>query len=378
MQPVSHIKIVTGNALGNDYIITDLHGSLNIFQQQIVPILEQNPQDRLFICGDLVDRGEASYDLVMCVKNLMQKFPGRLFCIRGNHEDMYLSNIEAFADTAVLEDAEQCANRSWYIFNNGGEWFFRLKQPEKNEIAEFFKTLPYIIYVEKAAHATGNRVPAFQIVHATPLTEPRMQALCAGVKKGQSVFLSSDEIHCITWARPKSIDSDNTISVIQRAETTTSIPTITYVGHTVFGARYSDYDQYTVCLDAGTARNQTVFMANHTEGDIKCIQDAARLDVSAGQQEIVAAFEALKEQMQGAHYFLGLFMSDKDLNGYDLYLDQTESTPFAETERDDTRFIGDNAEYSLHYLGFFMPDDEIGYALDEKKGNIINPMPPKR
>ena len=142
MQPVSHIKIVTGNALGNDYIITDLHGSLSIFQEKIVPILEQNPQNRLFICGDLVDRGEASYDLVMCVKNLMQQLPGRLFCIRGNHEDMYLSSVEAFSveafvDMAVLKDAEKYANRRQYILKNGGEWFFTLNQSEKNEIADF-------------------------------------------------------------------------------------------------------------------------------------------------------------------------------------------------------------------------------------------------
>ncbi|MES2203728.1 MAG: metallophosphoesterase [Pseudomonadota bacterium] len=93
LYPYPHLVKVPGNKEGDDWIITDPHGSLALVEK-IVDDLLLEKNNRLFICGDYVDRGEESFKLLQYLEN---KIGAPIFLIRGNHEDMLLRTI-AFLD----------------------------------------------------------------------------------------------------------------------------------------------------------------------------------------------------------------------------------------------------------------------------------------
>lgn len=99
--------------------------------------------DRLFSVGDLVNRGPNS-DQVM--DWLEQPW---FHSVRGNHEQMV---IDACDPTNPWAEN--------LLFQNGGQWFFKLDHIRQKEIAFAFESLPFMIEVE-----TPNQV-SFGIVHA--------------------------------------------------------------------------------------------------------------------------------------------------------------------------------------------------------------------
>ncbi|MES2203730.1 MAG: metallophosphoesterase [Pseudomonadota bacterium] len=81
---------IEGNSQGRDFVSTDPHGSLNEMRQ-VIALLRGG--DRLFLCGDYVDRGKDSLGLIRYLKKNQQQ--GKLiFMIRGNHEDMMLETLQ--------------------------------------------------------------------------------------------------------------------------------------------------------------------------------------------------------------------------------------------------------------------------------------------
>lgn len=92
----SDILIVPANADKNasDYIVGDLHGNDGMFK--IIDRNRTHASDRLFIAGDLVDRGAGNVDIVRAiVANNADARKGKIYCVRGNHEQLCLDTIEA-------------------------------------------------------------------------------------------------------------------------------------------------------------------------------------------------------------------------------------------------------------------------------------------
>lgn len=100
-----HVIKIQGNSQGCDYIISDPHGSCLAEFQQFYQGLQ--PGDRVFIAGDIGDRGQQSqqwYDYITSIQAISGALP--ISCIRGNHEDLIartsrcLSSFEALAQGA--------------------------------------------------------------------------------------------------------------------------------------------------------------------------------------------------------------------------------------------------------------------------------------
>ncbi len=124
------------------YVIPDLHGRLDALEHMLrasglfgAEGAWVGPADATLVqLGDIVDRGPHPRACVERLMGLLQRHPGRVRILRGNHEEMLLS-----------EDREM--NRSW-LFNGGkatladyGKDFDALCRG-KGPHAEWFRSLP--------------------------------------------------------------------------------------------------------------------------------------------------------------------------------------------------------------------------------------------
>lgn len=69
------------------YVISDIHGCYETFMKLINKI-KFSKNDVLYILGDIIDRGPKSYEIFKWIKQ-----QDNVFMILGNHEDMFIENI---------------------------------------------------------------------------------------------------------------------------------------------------------------------------------------------------------------------------------------------------------------------------------------------
>lgn len=135
---VAH-QALPGNLLGRDFIVGDLHGSYALLVEQLHAVRFDPERDRLFLPGDLIDRGAQSFE---CLMLLLQPW---VFAVLGNHEWMLLTWL-------ALRDSDY--HHPLDYLPNGGEWIFSLT-PEQQDLLrgpliEKLLTLPFVLTVEDA------------------------------------------------------------------------------------------------------------------------------------------------------------------------------------------------------------------------------------
>lgn len=135
---MSLIKRFEKNTLGQDFSVGDIHGNFTALQSALDAAGFNPEADRLFACGDLVDRGPE------CRESLAWLDKPWFHSVRGNHDD-YVVRF----DTCDIEN---------WIYN-GGSWFAGLNRDEQEEFRAQFAEMPIAIEVETDAGLVG-------IVHA--------------------------------------------------------------------------------------------------------------------------------------------------------------------------------------------------------------------
>ncbi|MBA3987738.1 metallophosphoesterase [Aliidiomarina maris] len=105
-----NVLTLAANQAGRDFVVGDLHGSLNLLERALKQLGFNPEQDRLLSVGDLIDRGEDSQTLLEYLDK-----PWFFACI-GNHESVLLDYMHG-------GDSQLAA--TWQRF--GGEWFFQLR-----------------------------------------------------------------------------------------------------------------------------------------------------------------------------------------------------------------------------------------------------------
>lgn len=98
------IQFLETNLTGKDYIIGDVHGALGALEKVINQL---QPKDRLFIVGDLIDRGDDSLGVITFINehNKDQSNP-RIYVAQGNHEQDFL-NIHAIITKNHPDEADK-------------------------------------------------------------------------------------------------------------------------------------------------------------------------------------------------------------------------------------------------------------------------------
>lgn len=131
---MTKIMEVRSNLIGTDYFVGDIHGCFEQLERGM-ELVEFNPaKDRLFIVGDLVDRGPQSYRVA---EFLSRKY---VYAIQGNHDCStywYARNVnmhfhEHDKDTRISHD-------------NGGQWVLSASRQALEDFMEAVKYLPMAI-----------------------------------------------------------------------------------------------------------------------------------------------------------------------------------------------------------------------------------------
>ena len=134
------------NEHGNDYIVGDLHGMYDLLMYHLKNSIKFNfNHDRLFIVGDLVDKGEQS---VECLKLLKENW---CYSILGNHDAMmihsyyqnnYSSNLLGENEKKYLSYQEN----DW--LNTYGDWFDVLFEEDQKELIKIALSMPLFIQIK--------------------------------------------------------------------------------------------------------------------------------------------------------------------------------------------------------------------------------------
>lgn len=243
------------NLRGKDFIIGDVHGS-DAFTAVVNRL---KPEDRLFIVGDLFDRGSKNIE----VFHLIKKHQDQIYVSKGNHEQMLLdamAEMDAMAKMDSTNTTKMTADSSQLFFANGGKWIAKSKQVhmgnfhtcEKidgiHEIRAYVETLPYAIRV-------GNEKNAFIVCHANmPVDDERLSEMIK-----QDLDFSPSEKKNMIWARENEFFSKRT-----------PMSDLVYCGHnsieSLEGAEQAvRKTQNHINLDVGACYCSAFVLVNHTD-----------------------------------------------------------------------------------------------------------------
>ena len=89
-------------------IVGDIHGCYPQFRRLLEKVEFEEKKDRIISLGDLMDRGEMSYEVLMYVRRLKERMKERCVLLMGNHEWM-----------AIHGRLDPLLRRMWY--DNGGK-----------------------------------------------------------------------------------------------------------------------------------------------------------------------------------------------------------------------------------------------------------------
>lgn len=168
--------------MGYTYVMSDIHGQLDSFFD-ILRQIKLQPEDKLYILGDVIDRGPHGIKILQHIMNM----PNAKM-LPGNHEYMMLNALGEPYD-GIERNISRCCDL-WYS-NGGGvthmSWLFLSKQ-EKKEIINYLKSLPLNIDIE----ATGKK---YRLVHAAD-----------GVFHSRYIDIHSSLAEFCVWERKALVD----------------------------------------------------------------------------------------------------------------------------------------------------------------------------
>ena len=166
--------------------IGDIHGNAIALKKLLDRFLHLWKWDQIVFMGDYIDEGKNSYQVIEEIICLQKKYPGRVICLKGNHEQWMLK---------ALEDPQ---STSWLIGMNGMSTIASYSLDLYNEFKTILEDLGAVIFREKEA---GWRLPFQKFFHEI-MPEDHLHFFCglqnyyslqdvifvhAGVKPGISI-----------------------------------------------------------------------------------------------------------------------------------------------------------------------------------------------
>jgi len=136
------------NTDGRDFVVGDIHGCFDMFNEMLEKIEFDKSIDRMFSVGDLIDRGP---DSLACLQLIEEDW---FYPVRGNHEDMMFDAVRGAHGFDEL--------RLWLM--NGGQWSEASVAKEIHSLCSLVAGLPYFITAETSQGDVG-------ICHAEPPTD---------------------------------------------------------------------------------------------------------------------------------------------------------------------------------------------------------------
>ena len=231
----------------NIYVCSDLHGNYN-FYKAITRELKEN--DRLYVLGDVIDRGKDGIKILQDV--IKRKEKGQVEFLVGNHELMMVQSL--------FLNNEKVRN-DWLIDGNGGketlEEFNKLDVNEQNKMKEFLLNS----YVYKNIKINNKLV---HLVHAKSIQdkeENNEKTLGEMIKEG-----NENKIHEALWSR----DPDKSIASPHPQSARPGVFTV--IGHSPTDDNKVNYKDDYMDIDCGGGYNYCS-LVNLTKGTVKYIDN---------------------------------------------------------------------------------------------------------
>ena len=142
------VRRLKANALGRDFVVGDIHGTFEVVRQAMRRVGFDKTKDRLFSCGDLVDRGiesetAAKFLAAECV-----------YAVMGNHEDdlidLYMA-LEVKGDGVDELPVQALAARNW----NGMRWLEQVTPEQRAAVVKAVSAMPLVIELETPRGLVG-------------------------------------------------------------------------------------------------------------------------------------------------------------------------------------------------------------------------------
>lgn len=218
------VKHFDANTIGKDYIVGDLHGCIDTFEQALNAIGFDKTTDRMFSVGDLVDRGPDSYHTACLI------YQPWFHSVRGNHDQMFIS---CFIGTDDQLNAH-------YVLRYGG-WMYdgqRTMQQLAALAADMESMMPYIISV-------GEGNTRFNVVHAELIKDN----VAVSDDDIDAFNFTPSEVESMLWGRELAagIAAPRTLNSAKVYDQTNL--SLTYCGHTPVAKVYKQLNQ--VFIDRG-------------------------------------------------------------------------------------------------------------------------------
>lgn len=196
VSPTNFYQTFGENLEGRDFIVSDLHGCFDEFEHFLKHLVFDPWKDRMFCCGDLVDRGPKSRECLELLDNAW------FYSVRGNHEQMMIESILHNRNTNL-----------WAM--NGGKWGVYSGHEGRQELRNYVEMIePYLPYVIVVGDGTNR----FNIVHAEFTFAPD---------------IADEDIDVLEWDEYGSASLIWGRDLIQGNPATHSEEmSVTYVGHT--------------------------------------------------------------------------------------------------------------------------------------------------
>lgn len=97
------------------YVCSDIHGNFDAWLRALEESgIDLDSGDKLFILGDLIDRGNKSLQCVYHALDLRKKYPGQVIYLMGNHEKLFL-------DFVNIKDVKRY-DSYFNLYMNGQSW----------------------------------------------------------------------------------------------------------------------------------------------------------------------------------------------------------------------------------------------------------------
>jgi serine/threonine protein phosphatase 1 len=154
---------------GRTFAVGDIHGDLIALKHTLSKLPKLDDKDTMILMGDYVDRGANSAQVIDFVrKELPRQVPGKLICLRGNHEDGWLRVASGGWPEFVVPVANGCLatlrsyrnqpcgeieipSREELLTMQSGEFF-------PDEVVDWMNSLPYWYEDEHAIYVHAGLV----------------------------------------------------------------------------------------------------------------------------------------------------------------------------------------------------------------------------
>ena len=235
-------KKETTKSDSSTYVCSDLHGAYPVYQAIISQLKEK---DKLYILGDVIDRGTDGIKILQDVMKRKEK--GQVEFLIGNHELMMIQSL-FLANEKVKQD--------WLSSSNGGnltlESFEKLKSDEKNKIREFLLDS----YVYKNIEINSQNI---HLVHAKSIQDKNdnsNKTVREMLAEGKEKLLGE-----ALWTR----DADGKRPHKNSAKS----GIFTVIGHSPTRKNMIEYKNGALDIDCGAGGDEIASLVNLTTGKIK-------------------------------------------------------------------------------------------------------------